>query len=78
MTETLEVVLIALVGVLLGGLLTGWFQRANTKALIEAELHKLKVQLEGVGLEFAIKRPLEAGPGCGNTIPGSSFRDWRV
>ncbi len=47
MSESLQAAFIALAGVALGGVLTGWFQRANTKILVAAELHKLKVQLEG-------------------------------
>ncbi|MDF2177178.1 hypothetical protein P2G88_02830 [Aliiglaciecola sp. CAU 1673] len=47
MTEALQTALLTLAGVALGGLLTGWFQRSNTKTLIVAELNKLRVQLEG-------------------------------
>ena len=47
MSESLQVAFIALTGVAIGGVLTGWFQHANTKILVAAELHKLKVQLEG-------------------------------
>lgn len=47
MSDALQTALIALAGVALGGLLTGWFQRANTKTLVAAELEKLRVQLEG-------------------------------
>lgn len=47
MSESLQVAFIALIGVALGGILTGWFQRANTKSLISAELTKLQLQLDG-------------------------------
>jgi hypothetical protein len=39
--------LIALSGVVIGGLLTWWAQRSNTKLLIAAELNKVYAQLEG-------------------------------
>ncbi|WP_047548615.1 hypothetical protein [Methylotenera sp. G11] len=47
MSESLQVAFIALAGVALGGILTGWFQRANTKSLIAAELTKLQFQIKG-------------------------------
>lgn len=47
MSESLQAAFIALGGVALGGLLTGWFQRGNTKVLIAAELTKLRHQLDG-------------------------------
>jgi len=47
MHESLLVALVALVGVALGGLLTGLFQRSNTTTLVAAELNKLKFQLDG-------------------------------
>lgn len=56
MSETLQAALIALGGVAVGGLLTGWFQRANTKTLISAELNKLYVHLEGEARKHLLGR----------------------
>ena len=47
MSEPLDVALVALAGVALGGLLAGWFQRINTKTLVAAEMDKLRLQLDG-------------------------------
>jgi len=40
----------SIAGVIIGALLVGWQQKANTKALIESEFRKLTVQLLGENL----------------------------
>lgn len=47
MDQSIVVALFALGGVLTGGLLTGYFQRANTKIIIAAEKDSLRMRLEG-------------------------------
>lgn len=59
MPESLQTALIALTGVGLGGLLTGWFQRANTKALMDAEFRKLALQIRGEAHQRLVARKKE-------------------
>jgi len=47
MSEPILVALIVHAGVALGGILTGRFQRSNTKTLVSAEFRKLEAQLKG-------------------------------
>jgi hypothetical protein len=39
--------LIAVTGVIVGAVLTGWYQRANTRAVIQSEYRKIAAQLTG-------------------------------
>lgn len=50
MDATIVASVASIAGVVVGALLAGWQQKANTKALIESEFKKLNVQLFGENL----------------------------